>query len=319
MTEVSEMTKHRYIMTLLVSITLGGVGPVGCDRPEPPPAQKAGATDEVAAAPDADAQTPRVVTIGGTITEIAFALGAGEQIVAADKSSVYPEEVKKIAVLDLFRNIAAEPIIAQDPTLILATDQTNPKDALARVKGAGVDVVEISEDPGVDQARQRIRDIADVLGRAQQADALIAKMDQDLEAASQKVSACNKPARTLFVYARGPNTVFVAGRDTGARALVELAGGEPVHGDFSDFKPMSAEAIVAANPDAILMTDGGLRSLGGLEGLQRVKGLGETAAVKNKRVITREDLALLGFGPRLGQVVLELTDDLCLDAAPSDE
>lgn len=294
----------------------------GCDKPaeEPqaPESAEQAQADEAAAEEPAEAQ--RLVTIGFSVTEIVFALGAGEQVVAADKSSIFPEEAKKLATLDLFRNISAEPIIAQNPTLVLAAQDTNPKDALEKIKAADIEVVEIGGEATVDAAQSRIKKVAGLLGREQQADELIASMDAQIAQAAEKSAACDKPARAMFIYARGPNTVMVAGKGTAVTSLIELAGGKSVHGDIEDFKPMSAEVLVDANPDVILMTDGGLQSLGGIDGVKRLKGLGDTEAVKHGRVLTYDDAVLLSFGPRLGSVALELADALCLDASePSAE
>jgi len=312
--------KHKFIILFVALSTV--LMAAGCDKPaEEPQAPESAAqahSDEAAAEQPAEAK--RLVTIGFSVTEIVFALGAGEQVVAADKSSIFPEEAKKLATLDLFRNISAEPIIAQDPSLVLVAEDTNPKDALEKIKAADIEVVEIDGEATVDATKARIEKIAGVLGLEEKATELNATIDAQIAQAAKKSEACEKPARTMFIYARGPNTVMVAGKGTAVTSLIELAGGESVHGDIEDFKPMSAEAIVGANPDVILMTDGGLQSLGGIDGVKRLKGLGDTEAVKNGRVLTYDDAVLLSFGPRLGSVALELADALCLDASePSAE
>lgn len=295
----------------------------GCDKSEEASApenaaQAEGEQTAEEAAVEKPAEAKRLVTIGFSVTEIVFALGAGDQVVAADKSSIFPEEAKKLATLDLFRNISAEPIIAQDPSLVLAAEDTNPKDALEKIKAADIEVVEIGGEATVDATKARIEKIAGLLGLEEKATELNAGLDEQIAQAAKKSEACEKPARTMFIYARGPNTVMVAGKGTAVTSLIELAGGESVHGDIEDFKPMSAEAIVGANPDVILMTEGGLQSLGGIDGVKRLKGLGDTEAVKNGRVLTYDDAVLLSFGPRLGSVALELADTLCLDAAENE-
>lgn len=286
----------------------------GCEKPKAQAPESAAEETQPEGAADEPAAARRLVTIGFSVTEVVFALGAGEQVVATDKSSVYPEEAAKVATLDLYRKISAEPIIAQDPALVLASEETQPKEALEKIRTAGIEVLEFSEEASVEATKARIQKVGDALGLGEKADALNTLLDRQLAEAAQKKDACAKPARTLFVYARGPNTVMVGGEGTAVTTLIALAGGESVHGDIDDFKPMTSEAIVGANPDVILMTDGGLQSLGGLEGVKKMKGLGDTEAVKHGRVVTYDDAALLGFGPRLGAVALELADALCLDA-----
>lgn len=253
------------------------------------------------------------MSIGGVVSEVVFALGAGEQVVAADKSSVYPEAAEEVATLDLFRQVSAESIIAQEPDLVLVTEEAEPAEALEQVEAAGIKVVRISEEPGVEAARERITAVAQALDLEEEAAGLIEALDRDLERAAQRVESCEEAARALFLYARGPNTLMVAGEGTSVRSLIELAGGEPIPEGIEDFKPMSAEAVLEADPDVVLLSDSGLKSLGGLDGLRDMKGMGSTRAVKEGRVVTHDDLALLSFGPRLGEVARQLAEELCLD------
>jgi ABC-type hemin transport system, periplasmic component len=73
---------------------------------------------------------------------------------------------------------------------------------------------------------------------------------------------------------------------------------------------MSAEAVVGAEPDVILMLTRGLESIGGVEGLMEQPGIPLTPAGENRRVVAMDDLLLLGFGPRLGTAVKGLTEKL---------
>jgi iron complex transport system substrate-binding protein len=77
--------------------------------------------------------------------------------------------------------------------------------------------------------------------------------------------------------------------------------------DYAGYKPLTAEAVVAAAPDVILMPARGLESIGGIDGLLTIPGIALTPAGSMRRVIAMDDLYLLGFGPRLGQAVRELT------------
>src|SRR5690606_41683252 len=115
--------KHKFIILFVALSTV--LMAAGCDKPaeEPQAPESAAQAHSDVAAAEQPAEAKRLVTIGFSVTEIVFALGAGEQVVAADKSSSFPEEAKKLATLDLFRNISAEPIIAQDPSLVLVRSE----------------------------------------------------------------------------------------------------------------------------------------------------------------------------------------------------
>src|SRR5690606_33860565 len=112
--------------------------------------------------------------------------------------------------------------------------------------------------------------------------------------------------KVLFIYARGTGTMMVAGKDTQVGKMIELAGGVNAVNDFADFKPLTAEALVAANPDVILLFDSGLSSLGGIDGLWEVQGNKQTNAGKNRKVIEMDGQFLTGFSQRLGKALEEL-------------
>jgi iron complex transport system substrate-binding protein len=99
---------------------------------------------------------------------------------------------------------------------------------------------------------------------------------------------------------------MIAGAGTAAGAMIELAGGENVYPGFDGYFPSTPEGVVEIAPDVILTTDQSLREVGGLEGLLAEPGIAETPAAANGRIISMEDLYLLGFGPRTGQAVAEL-------------
>ena len=99
----------------------------------------------------------------------------------------------------------------------------------------------------------------------------------------------------------------ISGHSTSAHAVIELAGGTNAFGDIEGFKPMTSEAVVAAQPDVILMLSRGVGSIGGEAKVFDLPGIALTPAGKNRRVLVMDDLKLLGFGPRLGEAILELT------------
>ena len=114
----------------------------------------------------------------------------------------------------------------------------------------------------------------------------------------------------LFVYARGPSTLLVGGGGTAADAMIRLAGGTNAASGFDGYKPLTAEAAVAAAPQVILVTTSGLESVGGTDGLLDLPGLALTPAGKARRVVAMDDLYLLGFGPRVAGAMAALADQL---------
>ena len=75
-------------------------------------------------------------------------------------------------------------------------------------------------------------------------------------------------------------------------------------------RDMTPEALVAANPDVLLLFDSGLQSLGGTAGLLQVPGIAQTTAGRTGRVVEMDGQLLTGFGPRLGLAATELAKKL---------
>lgn len=259
---------------------------------------------------DESSDAVRIVSLGGSVTEIVYALGAGDEVVGVDASSLYPEAARELPDVGYFRRVPAEGVLSLEPTVVLASGETGPPETLDQLRSAGVDVHVIPEESSVDGAREKIRAIATVLDRREAADRLIRGMEEDLEEAQRLRASTDREPRVLFVYARGAGTMQVAGRSTSAEAMIEIAGAQNAITGFDGFKPMSAESVAAAEPDVILMLDRGLESIGGVDGLLKQPGIALTPAGENRRIIAMDDLLMLSFGPRLGEAVKTLTRKL---------
>lgn len=286
---------HRVLALLL--LTLAACSP----EPASPGTPEASGADE----PD----VPRIVTLGGPITEIAYALGVGGQVVGTDKSSLYPAEIVDGPRLDYFRATSAEGVLSLDPTLVLAIEGTGPPGVLEQIEAAGVRVEILPEVASVTDAEARVREMGQLLGRTDAADAVVAQMQADLDAVVPPGAA----PTALFIYARGAGVLMVSGTGNAADAMLTLAGATNAVTAFEDFQPLTAEAVVSAAPEVIVIPERGLESIGGVEGLLRQPGLAQTPAGESRRVIAVDDALLLGFGPRMGQGVSALATALRAD------
>jgi iron complex transport system substrate-binding protein len=248
----------------------------------------------------------RIIALGGPVTEIVFALGAGDQVVARDSSSSYPPEVNDLPDVGYQRRLSAEGVLALDPTLILATTEAGPPEAIQQLQDSGVTFLMVEAVDSPEGAFAKIRSFAQALDRVEEGEALIAQIRADLAEAQEIAASYEETPRVMFIYARGAGAVNVAGTDTGAEAMIELAGGESAVTDYEGYKPITAEAAVAAAPDVILLMDSGLESLGGNGGLMEVPGIAQTPAGEAGKIVAMDGLFLLNFGPRMGEAAKEL-------------
>lgn len=263
------------------------------------------------AMPTNAADEPRVVTIGGAVTEIIYALGKESMLVGNDTTSYYPPAAATLPKVGYQRTLSAEGILSLKPTLIFTTDQAGPAVVLKQLQEAGVEIITLPEKYSVESTSEHIRTIANRLDAKEKGEALIAEMDTALRGLQEmlaKDAALQKP-RVLFLLQVGQSGApLVAGRNTAADSIIKLAGGENVVDAYEGYKPYNREAAVAAEPDILLTTDHTLDGVGGKEKLLELPGIALTPAGKAKRLISMDALLLLGFGPRTAQAGQELSE-----------
>ena len=242
----------------------------------------------------------RIITLNGAITEMVCALGHQDKIVATDVTSTFP---KSLNAKDLghVRTLSIESVMALKPTLILATEKDMNPDLAAKLKASGVKTHIFKQVFSIQGTKDLIKEVATVLGEKNYA-ALQSSIDKKVKTAKGIPS---KP-KVLFIYARGAGMLMVAGKNTPVDKMIALAGGQNAVTGFDDFKPLTPEALLANNPDYILFFDKGLQSVGGVEGALKIEGLVKTKAGKNKNIIAMDGALLSGFGPRVGEGVVEL-------------
>ena len=254
--------------------------------------------------------TTRVVTLGGDLTEIVVALGEDDHLVAVDTSSIYPAEVvDELPDVGYVRRLSAEGVLSLNPTLILASPDAGPPEVVEQLRAAGVAFATVPGEDSVEGAKAKIDFVGRVFGTDGRAADLTRQIDLDvLEARLLVDAAASADAPSvMFVYARGAGSLQVSGTDTGAAAMIALSGGANAVTAYQGYKPLTAEAAVAAAPDVLLFMSSGLASLGGLDGVSELTALTLTPAYQNQRIVALDDLYLLGFGPRTGQAIRDLT------------
>ncbi len=258
----------------------------------------AGVAGAVQAAPE------RVVSLGGSVTEIVYALGQGGLLVADDDSSLYPEAATQLPSVGYYRAVPVEGVVAQSPDLVLASENAGPPTALARLTGLGLSFKVITDQPTLASLYQRVEDVAQALQVPTAGQALAEKIRGEV-AVAQQVPAT--PLRALVLVNRtGP--WLAAGGNTTAGAILELAGLENAMASQQGYKPIAAEGMAMLAPELIIVTQASLRASGGMERFLSRAGIASTPAAKNKRVVEMDDLLIQGMGPRVGLAIRQLKD-----------
>jgi iron complex transport system substrate-binding protein len=252
----------------------------------------------------------RVICIGGALTEIVYLLQAEADLVGVDTTSLYPAMAKTLPSVGYARQLSAEGILSLAPSHLLATEEAGPPAVLKQIAAAGVRMTVLPAHHQYEGLRQRVIGVGKVLERSEFAQIIVQRLDSQWQQVRQRLAALAiqrvRPVRVMFVLTHSPVQVLVAGASTAAQAMLTYAGATNAVRGFKGYKPLTPEAMIAAQPDCLLVTEQGLQSAGGLEALYKLPGLAQTPAGRSKAVITMDALRLLGFGPRMPEAVLAL-------------
>jgi iron complex transport system substrate-binding protein len=254
-------------------------------------------------------RTGGIVAIGGQVTEVLFALGAGVRVIGVDTSSVFPDEARKLPQVGYHRSIAAEGVVSLAPSLVILTTDAGPPPAVEQLKAARIPLEIVPGDANVEGGKERIRRIARVTETVARGDELIQVFEREVGKAKQGASALAHKPRVLFVFARGETALVVAGRKTGAQSLLDLLGIPNAIHEYEGYRPLVAEAAINARPDVIVVTASQERHFD-VDAVLALPGLSRTPAGEQRRVVFVDALEFLGFGPRTGGAAQRFVDEL---------
>ena len=248
----------------------------------------------------------KIVSVNGTMSEIICSLGLESSLVGVDVTSTYPASLDKVAKIGHNRSVSSEGIVALSPSLVVGIQNDLKPTLIEQLTASNIKTQLFKQELSIDGTKKLITEVGAYFNQSAKAAALIVQLDKDIAL----VKKPNVKKKVLFIYARGAGSMMVSGTGTSVDKMIQLSGGQNAITSFADFKPLTAEALIAAHPDVILLFESGLESIGGIEGLLKVQGINQTNAGKNKKVITMDGQLLTGFGPRLGKAMIELSSKL---------
>lgn len=258
----------------------------------------------------------RIIAVGGAITEIIFALNANNDLVAVDTTSNFPESVQKLPNVGYARALSAEGVLALAPTQIIASEDAGPPAVIRQLTSSGIPLAVLPAHHKFEGVLDRIKQIGELTGTQAQAATLMQSLQQEWTRVRTPIEQRKgKGPKAVFILAHAPNQIMVAGRETAAHAVLEYAGasnaltaanGGNGSSGFSGYKPLTPEAMIAAQPDIILVTDQGLKASGGIESVLKLPGVEQTPAGRKRRILSQEAMLMLGFGPRLPSAISQL-------------
>lgn len=244
---------------LLLAACGGADDEVGADTPvSPTPTDAAEAAFPVtvrAANGDVaiDAPPERIVSLSATATEMLFAIGAGDHVVAVDEHSSFPPEAPTTDLSGFNPNVEA--ISTYDPDLVVVSD--NPDDLIAALTEVGVPVIHHPA-ASLDDTYGQIEQLGVATGRVAEAAALVADMQSEID---EILADVEQPEGSLSYYHELDSSLFSVTSDTFIGQVYDLLGLENIAdaaegaADSGGYPQLSAEFIVEADPDLIFLAD----------------------------------------------------------------
>jgi len=242
------------------------------------------------------ADASRIISVGTAVTETIYAIGAGERLIGVDNSSAdYIPETKNLPKVGPRTTLSAEGILSLKPTLVILN------------MDSGVTVLTLTPNYTVETVKSKVRTIAKALSLDARGDEINKSIDAEMQTVENLLEKKQTTPKVMFV-GRGPNmpNATMSGTGTTIDEMIKLAGGTNPMNDFTGFREMTDEAVVAAQPEIILMTERSFERSGGAEGVLKFPGVALTPAGKNRHLVAVSDMYFQGFGPGVGRAVREL-------------
>ena len=247
-------------------------------------------------------------SIGGSVTEIVYALGEEDRLIARDSTSVFPVAAEALPDVGYMRALSPEGVLAVSPGLIISEDGAGPPETIAVLESAKIPFITVPDEYSRAGIIAKVRAVGAALDVADEAETLVQELDDKLQAAEQVAQdqASETPKRVLFILSTQGGRIMASGHGTAANGIIEMAGATNVITEFEGYKPLSDEAISAAAPDVILMMDRDDDHGAANATLFAMPALAGTPAAQNGAVVRMDGSYLLGFGPRTADAILDL-------------
>ena len=244
------------------------------------------------------------------ITEILYALGLEQRVVAIDSTSFYPPHaLREKPNVGYMRALSPEGVLGLNPSVILATEDAGPKEAIAVLRAAGVPFVLVPDKHTGKSILEKIEIVSAAAGNPERGACLAKAVASDLDALARIRTQVEHPLKATFLLSFVNDRAMVAGRATAADGIIKLAGATNAINDYEGYKPINDEAIIAAKPEFVLAMRRDSHPLdAGTVFAHPAFAL--TPAARRQAFVAMNGLYLLGFGPRTAMAARDLATTL---------
>ena len=292
----------RHLAALALSFLIGAVSPFCLNAKAAEVVDARGRQVETGPA-------KRILTLGSDITEILYALDAGDRIVAVDRGSKYPQAAAEKPNVGYRRKLSVEGVAALNPDLIIAAEDIGPAEAVDVLSSLTIPIVYIPEDNSRDGILRKIDLVAAALDLKQPGVNVSHRVTETFDAAAKLTAGIPAEKRRKVVFFHGLVRLTAAGSGTAADAIIRYAGGVNPMAQVVGYKAASEEKLIELAPDVILMMGDGK---GGptADEVFSVPALAATPAAKSKALLVLDGAYMIGFGPRTADAIRDLAKAL---------
>lgn len=307
------MFRKTLILTLLLALAITGCAPAStpAEAPAPvsteiPTATEAPASEGITLTDGLNrevtlaAPAQRIVSLAPSLTEVLFAVGAGEQVVGRDEYSDFPEAALSVeSIGSTYETLNTEAILALEPDLVVAAEINSPEQIKA-LEDLDVAVYFFKNPTDFEGMYQHLEITGQLTGHTEEAGALVESLKARVDAVTQKVASLTEKPKVFYEIdaSGGVDKPWTSGPGTFMDTLVSMSGGVNIGGVLSDsFAQISLEEIVLQDPDFIILGDTAFGVT--IESIAERPGWENLSAVKNGSIFAFEDDFASRPGPRL--------------------
>lgn len=237
----------------------------------------------------------RIISAGSAVTELIYALGAEDSLIAVDVTSKMPQ-TEQLPKIGYHRQLSTEGLLALQPTQIIGSDEMGPKTTLDLLTQSNIKVNVVNTKPTIKGLLERIDEIALLTNHQENSQQIKDKVNKKVAQLKSNIPVKTKQKKVLYLLLHEGRAPYVAGSDTTMDEMIRLAGAiNPAQPLISSFKPLSIEAMISMQPDVILVSNRSLAKLEGIDNIiKSIPTLASTPAGINKQIIGVSGSALVG-------------------------
>jgi iron complex transport system substrate-binding protein len=211
-------------------------------------------TDQLGRVVKLDGIPQRIVSLAPSNTEILFALGLADKVVAVTDYCDYPSEAKEKPSIGGFSTPNIEELVALSPDLILATS-IHEKRIIPQLEGKGITVFALNPKT-LDEVLEAINLVGEITGEEEEASGLVAEMEHRIKVVTDKTGGLPEGQRPRVFYIVWHDPLMASGSETLQDDLIDKAGGINIARDLTGYADISLEVAIAANPEVMIAGGG---------------------------------------------------------------